>query len=402
MATLVIMLSALIIAVGTSAPIITKLFGTQGQVGPSFYNRVNMPLALLTATLLALVPFLSWRGVEGTALLRKLIPGALAGLIATGIAVSQGVQEPFHLLFILLSATALTNNLQKAISMARRGGLAKAGGYLAHVGVGVMFLGFLASSAYDQSAKVTLEQGVPQQVGDLELTFQRFVPRQGREKESMEIRVARDDGYSYLAYPKLFVNDRTRQLMANPHVKKLMLRDLYISPINYNPGQPPGVSQRLVLAKGESGQAGDLDIRFLDFNLERTGNPVTQFSSGGAVTLGVDLAITRNGQSEQMTAFYSFEQSGRVVTPPAALPGGGQITMSGVNPNEGRVQLDLVGLDIEPSLAQLSIDLTRKPLIKMVWYGLYVVLLGGAIATVDRYRASQRVDHLAATSHPSS
>ena len=114
---------------------------------------------------------------------------------------------------------------------------------LSFLGVGVMLLGVLASSAYDQSAKVTLEQGVPQRVGDdLTLTFQRFIPRQGREKERMEVEVVSDGGLRYFAYPKLFVNDRTRQLMANPHVYKALLRDLYISPIQFEPGQPPGIA----------------------------------------------------------------------------------------------------------------------------------------------------------------
>jgi cytochrome c biogenesis factor len=34
--------------------------------------------------------------------------------------------------------------------------------------------------------------------------------------------------------------------------------------------------------------------------------------------------------------------------------------------------------------AKLSIDVTRKPLIQLVWYGLYIVLLGGAVATFNR------------------
>jgi cytochrome c biogenesis factor len=38
--------------------------------------------------------------------------------------------------------------------------------------------------------------------------------------------------------------------------------------------------------------------------------------------------------------------------------------------------------------AQLAVDVTRKPLIKLVWYGLYVVLAGGALATANRLRES--------------
>ena len=134
------------------------------------------------------------------------------------------VREPFHLLFIFLASVAVVTNVQKTFARARAGGLESAGGWLAHVGVGVILLGIVASSAYDQSTKVTLVQGVPQKVGDLKLTFNRLVPRVGRQKERMEVKVVRPGGGTYLAYPKLFVNDRTRQLMANPHVRSIRSR----------------------------------------------------------------------------------------------------------------------------------------------------------------------------------
>ena len=52
----------LVITVGTSAPLLTRFMENPGQVGPEFYNRVNLPIALLIALLLALVPYLTWRG----------------------------------------------------------------------------------------------------------------------------------------------------------------------------------------------------------------------------------------------------------------------------------------------------------------------------------------------------
>ena len=38
--------------------------------------------------------------------------------------------------------------------------------------------------------------------------------------------------------------------------------------------------------------------------------------------------------------------------------------------------------------ARLSLDVTRKPLMRLVWYGLYVMLAGGILATVQRLRQS--------------
>ena len=44
--------AALVILAGTSAPLLTRFMENPGQVGPSFYNEVNLPIALLIAILL--------------------------------------------------------------------------------------------------------------------------------------------------------------------------------------------------------------------------------------------------------------------------------------------------------------------------------------------------------------
>ncbi|MCP3957572.1 MAG: cytochrome c biogenesis protein CcsA [bacterium] len=394
LSTVVVTVSAVLVTVGTSAPLLTRFQENPAQVGPEWYNKVHLPLAILVGLLLALIPFLTWKGTPASELLRKLVPSLGVALAITAVAAISGVEQPFHLLYVFLAGAALAANLQKVITMARAGGLANAGGYLAHVGVGIMLLGVLASSAYDQSAKVTLEQGVPRQVGDdLTLTFERYVPRQGREKEHMEVRVARDDGFTYLARPKFFLNDRSRQLMVNPDVKNTLLRDFYISPIQYEPGQPPGVDHRMQLGRGETTTAGDLTIRFVDFNLSDTGDPQLALADGGLVTLGADLEVrSGDGEAVSVTALYRFSSGGQVQTPPVELPGGGMIAMTGINPGVGKVQLDVAGIGSVPQKARLSLDVTRKPLIKMVWYGLYVVLAGGLLSTWKRYKTARLID----------
>ncbi|HSM51950.1 MAG TPA: cytochrome c biogenesis protein CcsA, partial [Thermoanaerobaculia bacterium] len=199
MGTIALLASAIVVTFGTSAPLLTRFMENPGQVGPEFYNRVNMPIAVLVAFLLALVPFLSWRETAGWgALLRKARWTLAAGLAGAAFAVLLGVRNPFHFLLVFLAVAALAANLTAAVGLVRRGGLKTAGGYVTHVGVGVILLGFLASSAYDESAKVTLERGRPAQVGDLTLTFHRFVPRTAAEKERMEVEVVRAGGKRYL------------------------------------------------------------------------------------------------------------------------------------------------------------------------------------------------------------
>jgi len=380
LATITLLVLALVITAGTSAPLLTRFMTSPSQVGPSFYNRVNLPIALLVAFLLALVPYLSWRGNPGREIAQRMVWPIVFSLVVVTAAAVWKVDDVFHLIFILLASLALATNLQKTVGKLRGpSGLKGAGGYLAHVGVGVILLGIIASAGYDQSTKITLVQGAPKDVDGMTLTFKRFIPRQGREKERMEVEVARAGEKPFNVYPKLFVNDRTRQVMVNPDIKSSPFQDLYVSPIDFDPGQP-----RLQLAKGESGRIGDMEVRFEGFDLQAEGNAMAAMSAGKPMTIGAALAITRGGQTTPLKPLYRLDPvSGSVETPPMPLPGGGEIVVSGINATNGAVQLDLSGI---PSPAKLSLDVTRKPLIQLVWGGLYIVLFGGVLATAQRLR----------------
>jgi hypothetical protein len=61
----------------------------------------------------------------------------------------------------------------------------------------------------------------------------------------MLVKVVESDGSSYNAYPQILLNQRTRQLMVHPHVRTLPLEDLYISPIEFDPGTPTNAPRRI-------------------------------------------------------------------------------------------------------------------------------------------------------------
>jgi cytochrome c-type biogenesis protein CcmF len=395
LATIVVGLSTLVIAIGTSAPLITGWLAEQpGQVGPEFYNTVNMPLALLIAALLASVPFLTWKEMPLPELGRKMLPSLGVALVATMVGFTVGVHEVFHLLFLFLATAALASNLLKVISLARNGGLKGIGGYLAHVGVGIMLLGILASSAYDRSAKITLPQGVAVQVDEqTEMTFTRFLERQGHLKERMEVMVT-SKGKTFPLYPKLFVNDRTNQLMVNPDIDKGWLRDLYISPIEYLPPEDPSQAQVVQLAKGDTARFGDLNLQFVDFVFDRERDPMIQLAGGGQVEIKARLLATLRGERQEVEAVYRFGGSGAVETPASALPGRGQVAIEAIDPQQGRIRVEVTGAADAAKPARLSIDVTHKPLIFLVWAGLYVILAGGLLSVIQRWRQARQVDEI--------
>lgn len=380
LSSITIIVSALVITAGTSAPLLTRFMANPGQVGPSFYNRVNLPIAIIIALLLSAVPYLTWKGNAPGEILRKMI-GPLVFAAALSIsAVVWEVREPLYLVFIFLAGLAVATNFHKTILKYRAGGLRGAGGYLAHVGVGVILLGIIASSGYDQSTKVTLELGKPRKMDDTTLTFTKFIPRHGREKEGMEILVQKAGEKDFIVRPRMFMNDRTRQLMVNPDIRSLPFQDFYVSPIELDPGE----GGQIELAQGNENLLGDRRVRFEGFDLQAEGgNAMAAMAAGKPITIVTKVTVTRGGKTETVEPVYRFDPAtGEVTNPMIVLASGGTLAVAGIVPMNRTVRLQVN----EP---RLSIDITRKPLIKLVWYGFYVVLIGGLIAGFHRLREAR-------------
>ncbi|HEV2064748.1 MAG TPA: cytochrome c biogenesis protein CcsA, partial [Thermoanaerobaculia bacterium] len=209
---------AFVILLGTSAPLLTRLSGNPSQVQTAFYNRTTAPAALLILLLVSLVPFVPWKGTSARQMLsdsrRSLIVAAVVGLTAFAL----GVRDAQSLALLLVSGYAADMNLRAVVRKAKNGKLGGAGGYLAHAGVGIMMAGIVVSGAYAKTTRLTLPINHPTKVADSTLTFLRVVPPAAGEKQAMEVRVETPKGKTYYAYPKMYTNSRTGQLMANPSI----------------------------------------------------------------------------------------------------------------------------------------------------------------------------------------
>jgi cytochrome c-type biogenesis protein CcmF len=120
------------------------------------------------------------------------------------------------------------------------------------------------------------------------------------------------------------------------------------------------------------------------------GNALVAMREGRTVTIGAELAVTQKGKTVNIMPVYRLNAaSGTAESPPAPLAGGGAVFVSGINASSGAVQLDVSGV---ASPAKLSIDVTKKPLIQMVWGGLYVVLIGGVLTLIQRFRQMRMLE----------
>ncbi len=330
--------TAATVLVGTSAPLITRLATKPSQVGPSFYNRVTLPIGVVLATLLGTVPFLHWKGTTKEFRNRLLVAAGFAAVCGV-VAVAVGARGALYVLFLLVSLFAFFSNLLKTWDEARKRKFRAAGGYLAHVGLGLMLAGIVISSAYDRSQKVTLALNESKQVMGYTLTFRGVDKPTPTAREAMLVEVKDHDGGTYVARPRMFRNEKTNQLVANPDVHMLLTHDLYVSPIEFDPGRLPENGDILDLAKGDTGKVGPLEFAFAGFEM------APNHADTAKMTIGAKVTVKGGGRTETLVPTMSATGPGEFTADPIAIPGypGATVALSAVNANSGHARLTVTG-----------------------------------------------------------
>jgi len=169
-AAVVLCASAIIVLVGTSAP----LFGN--SVETFFYNEMHIPLAIIIGLLNGLSLLLKWKQTKGQELLKKSVFAIVSAVVVTAlIIVFGGITDIMMILLALSASFSLFVNLEIAIKIIR-GNLKMLGAYVAHIGIAFFILGVIGSAAYSKHVDLELTKNEPKQAFGYELTFTGFNP----------------------------------------------------------------------------------------------------------------------------------------------------------------------------------------------------------------------------------
>jgi cytochrome c-type biogenesis protein CcmF len=330
--------TAAMVLLGTSAPLITRLATKPAQVSSAFYNRVTLPVGILLASLLGVVPFLNWRGASRE-FRRRLVLGLSLAAASTVAGIFFGASHPLFIAFLFTALFAFFSNGLKTIQEVRQRRFRAAGGYLAHVGLGLMLAGIIISSAYDRSQKVVLPLGEAKQVMGYTLTFQGVDKPSPTAHEAMLVEVTDASGKSYIARPHMFRNPKSNQLVANPDVRMRLTHDLYVSPIEFDPGKAPDDGSTIELGKGQSGTVGPFTITFNDFDMAGA------HGEGEKISIGARLTVRHGEDTAKVTPMMTSGANGLEASP-AMLPGGSgaAVELTGIDASSGRVRLQVSGV----------------------------------------------------------
>jgi cytochrome c-type biogenesis protein CcmF len=178
---------------GTFFPLISEaVTGNEASVGPPWFDRYIVPLALVLVLLSGIGPVIAWRRATAANLKRNLARPAALGLLAVVALVAAGVtgSVPALVMFGLAAFVlgAVGQELQRGVRARRamsndtvpwalvmliRRNRRRYGGYIVHVGVSVLFAGVAASSAFQDARDVQLGVGETARAGGYEITYVR-------------------------------------------------------------------------------------------------------------------------------------------------------------------------------------------------------------------------------------
>ncbi len=271
---LILLVACFTVLWGTLFPILSEwVQGHKITVGPPFFNRVNIPVALLLLLLTALGPLLAWRRTSLESLKRNFLAptliaaGAVVLLIVTpaswggpfGMRPWQDLSYLFSLMTIMLSvlvaATVISefvrggrviarhtsSSLASGILQLTRRNTRRYGGYIVHFGVIVIMIGF-AGAAFNKDVEHELGNGQQMSIGPYTLVCRSYTDDENPNYRSQWaiIDVSKNGKPVTTMYPErrfYKASQQTATIVAN---RSTLREDLYLvySGLNDDTGRP--------------------------------------------------------------------------------------------------------------------------------------------------------------------
>jgi len=181
--------AAFAVFLGTIFPILSEaVTGNKILVGPPYFNRVSVPIALVLILLMGVGPLISWRKASFKNLVKNFVYPIVLGVATVIVLIALGMKEVVALISFALCAfvtgTVFTEFIRGTRVRMKRGENVLAaftklvsrnkrryGGYIVHIGVVLIVIGVTASSVFVTEKQSTLALGETMELRNYTLRF---------------------------------------------------------------------------------------------------------------------------------------------------------------------------------------------------------------------------------------
>lgn len=399
---LMLVLSAVQVLVGTSKPVFNKVFGTNA-VPPedviAYYNMFQMPIAIVIALLMAVAQFFRYKNTPDKVKLKTeiLVTLGIAVLFTIGGVFLFGISHPMYVVFMLAAFFAFVGNVTYLVKYVRN--LRLSGASIAHLGFGLMLLGVLVSSAkkqvitadfsgqmgnFNEDARrenMLLERGKAQRLGDYMVTYEGDSVNVDDIYFKVRYESINDDE-EFVLYPntQIGANDG---LMPNPDTRHYLTYDVYTH-ITAMPKEDDSIAwrdvQEHIVNRGDSIVTPNGTIYFIS----------VEQSSGDAIGLKnttlakAVLKIRRGDRMLEANPIFGINDRTYFSIRDEVLEAGLRLGFE-VRTSEGEEPVAVLEVaQTDPKVDYIVMKGIVFPYINLLWLGTILMVLGFGIATYHR------------------
>jgi cytochrome c-type biogenesis protein CcmF len=245
----ILLIAAMLVLFGTMFPTISEMLtGNRLTVGPPFFNRWMAPLGLILLLLTGVAPLLAWRRSSLANLRDQFLWPVAVSAVAAGAMVALGVRVWSSGICFALCAFVFTTLLQEFVRgtavrkdatgtdvLTAAVGLVtrerrRYGGYIVHLGIVVMFLGF-AGEGFKVDQQILLKAGDEATVGHYTVKNMGVRVTDDGQKQMVtgHIAVSEDGKALGTMYPaRWFFRKHEDQPTTEVAIRRTVAEDLYL------------------------------------------------------------------------------------------------------------------------------------------------------------------------------
>ncbi len=246
---LILLASCFAVLWGTLFPVISEAAtGDKISLDADWYNRLMVPIGLFLLLLTGVGPLFAWRRTSMESLRRNFQWPGIAAVVLVGALVAAGMRNFYALisfgfcLFVALtvimefykggrSVAGKNNmNLVRAMVELTHRNTRRYGGYLVHIGIVLMFIGF-TGHAFNQNEVKELNIGDSMRVGvyDLKMTNLELGENENYASSTATIDVFKNGAFLGTLHPEKRFYKASRQSTSEVGIRQRPNEDLYLN-----------------------------------------------------------------------------------------------------------------------------------------------------------------------------
>jgi len=252
---LILLVACVAVLAGTLFPVLSEAVrGSKISVGPPFFNRVNIPIAMFLLFLTGVGPLLAWRKTSVESLKKNFGYPLIGGVVVAAIAVALGLRE-FYVTLCLLLSTFVTltiffefyrgarvisartgSNIFSSASQLTMRNTRRYGGYVVHFGMVLVFIG-ISGQAFNKDKQMDMSAGSEMTLGPYNLYLQNYdttqAPNYSAERATID--VEKDGRSVMMLYPTRRFYPSNQESGTMVAISSTLREDLYVVYAGTNP-----------------------------------------------------------------------------------------------------------------------------------------------------------------------